>query len=171
MPRSGYGGLVFGLRCTHSLRMKLRTLIFATALAACSPAPTTEPPTNAPPHAEAAATTTSSGVSTEFMAPSGNIGCVYTPAGGTDVYQTADGRAELKCDRSEPEYVRIVLPETGPARVEPTDERGCCSGETIQYGQDWSDGPFSCDVTEASLVCVNREQHGFTLSRSRADVH
>ncbi len=105
------------------------------------------------------------------MAPSGNIGCVYTPAGGTAVYETADGRAELKCDRSEPEYVRVVMSETGPARIEPTDERGCCSGETIQYGQSWSEGPFSCDVSETGLACENRERHGFALSRSRADVN
>lgn len=111
------------------------------------------------------------GVSIEFMAPSGNIGCVYTPAGGTAVYQTADGRAELKCDRSEPEYVRVVLQETGAARIEPTDERGCCSGETIQYGQSWSEGAFTCNVSEAGLTCTNRERHGFTLSRSRAEVN
>lgn len=149
--------------------MKFQLVLFAAALVACSPAP--QEPTETPSQVEPAEVATAPGVSTEFMAPSGNIACVYTPAGGTSVYQTADGRAELKCDRSEPEYVRVVLPENGPARIEPTDERGCCSGETIQYGQDWSEGPFSCDVTESGLICVNREQHGFTLSRSRADVH
>ncbi len=147
--------------------MKLKSLLFAAALAACSPPQPAETPSEAPQVEPPVAPV----VSVEFMAPSGNMACVYTPAGGTAVYQTADGRAELKCDRSEPEYVRIVLPEAGPARIEPTDERACCSGETIQYGQAWSEGPFSCDVTEAGFVCANREQHGFTLSRSRADVH
>ena len=150
--------------------MKFRYLIVAVALAACSPPPPATPPTEALQVATAVAPA-APGVSSEFMTPSGNMACVYTPAGGTAIYQTADGRAELKCDRSEPDYVRVVLPEIGPARIEPTDERGCCSGETIQYGQNWSEGPFSCDVTEAGLICSNREQHGFTLSRSRADVH
>jgi hypothetical protein len=31
------------------------------------------------------------GVQEIFVMPSGNIGCVYTPAGGTPVYQPADG--------------------------------------------------------------------------------
>ncbi len=29
---------------------------------------------------------------TEFNMPSGNIGCFYTPAGGTDVYKTVGRR-------------------------------------------------------------------------------
>lgn len=149
--------------------MKLTHLLFAAALAACSPAPSPAP--EATPETETAQTPAAPGVAIEFMAPSGNIGCIYTPPGGTAVYQTADGRAELKCDRSEPEYVRVVLPETGPARIEPTDERGCCSGETIEYGQSWSEGAFTCNVSEAGMTCTNRERHGFTLSRSRADVN
>ena len=44
---------------------------------------------------------------TEFNMPSGNIGCFYTPEGGTDVYKTSDGGAELSCDRVEPSYVRV----------------------------------------------------------------
>lgn len=148
--------------------MKVGYFLFAAALVACSP-PQSAAPTPAP---EAQTETAAAqGVSIEFMAPSGNIGCVYSPAGGTAVYQTADGRAELKCDRSEPEYVRIVMSETGPARIEPTDERGCCSGETIQYGQSWSEGAFTCNVSEAGLSCTNRERHGFTLSRTRAEVN
>ncbi len=105
------------------------------------------------------------------MSPSGNIACVYTPAGGTAVYQTADGRAELQCDRNEPEYLRIVMSEQGAAHVVATDERGCCSGQTIPYGDRWSEGPFTCDITEAGVTCANSQGNGFTLSRSRADVH
>lgn len=102
------------------------------------------------------------------MAPSGNIGCVYIPAGGTAVYQPAQPGAELSCDRVEPTYVRITLPENGAARVVETQERGCCSGETIPYGDSWSEGPFSCDVTEASVACSSAAGHGFTLSRTEA---
>ena len=48
---------------------------------------------------------------TEFNMPSGNIGCFYVPAGGTDVYKTSDGGAELSCDRVAPSYVRVMLGE------------------------------------------------------------
>lgn len=37
-----------------------------------------------------------------FATPSGNIGCTYVPAGGTDVYEPKDGGPELQCDRVEP---------------------------------------------------------------------
>lgn len=157
------------MRCAHNFWMKLRFALFAVALAACSPPQAAE--TAAGPQTQASEAAAAPGVSSEFMTPTGNIGCVYTPAGGTAVYQTPDGRAELKCDRSEPDYVRVVMSETGAARIEPTDERGCCSGETIQYGQAWSEGPFTCNISEAEVTCSNRERHGFTLSRSRADVN
>jgi hypothetical protein len=104
------------------------------------------------------------------MAPSGNIGCVYIPAGGTAVYQPAEPGAELQCDRIEPSYTRIVLPENGAARVVETQERGCCSGETIAYGQRWAEGPYACDVTDAGVACTSTAGHGFTLSRTQADV-
>lgn len=137
--------------------------LLSLALAACSP-PAAEAP--APDVVEQPAY----GSQVMFMAPSGNIACVYTPAGGTEVYQTADGGAELSCDRNEPDYVRIVLSEAGPAQIVPTDERSCCSGEVIPYGDRWMDGPFICDVTEAGVRCASTEDHGFTLSRTQADV-
>lgn len=52
---------------------------------------------------------------TEFNMPSGNIGYFYVPAGGTDVYKTSDGGAELSCDRVEPSYVRVQLGASGKA--------------------------------------------------------
>lgn len=132
------------------------------ALAACSPAP--------PAPAPAAPSAATPGVAVLFAAPSGNIGCVYIPAGGTDVYQPAEPGAELQCDRVEPEYVRVVMPEHGAARVVATDERGCCSGDTIEYGQRWEDGPFACDVTERGIECSSAAGHGFNLSRTQAEV-
>lgn len=106
-----------------------------------------------------------------FSAPSGNIGCAYTPAGGTAIYDTPDGRAELQCDRIEPTYIRVVMSEAGAAHIVETEERGCCSGDAIPYGDSWSEGPFSCEITEAGVACRNSVGNGFTLSRSRADVH
>lgn len=87
------------------------------------------------------------------------------------MYETADGRAELQCDRIEPTYVRITLPETSAAHITQTDERGCCGGETIAYGDRWTEGPFTCDSTDAGLACFSSAGHGFTLSRTRQDVH
>lgn len=144
------------------MRYRIAIGLLSLALAACSPP--------APAPAPDAVEQPASGAQVMFMAPSGNIACIYTPAGGTDVYQTADGGAELSCDRNEPDYVRIVLTETGPAQIVPTDERSCCSGEVIPYGDRWMDGPFICDVTEAGVRCASTEGHGFTLSRTQADV-
>src|SRR4030081_4018094 len=44
-----------------------------------------------------------------FVMPSGNIGCTFTPQGGTGVYMPFDGGPELSCDRKEPQYVRLVV--------------------------------------------------------------
>ncbi len=140
-------------------------LIFAFALLACAAC---SPETPAP--AEPPAQVATPGTAVEFMAPSGNIGCVYIPAGGTAVYQPAEPGAELQCDRIEPSYTRIVLPENGAARVVETEERGCCTGQTIAYGDRWTEGPYTCDVTETGVACASAAGHGFTLSRSQADV-
>lgn len=107
----------------------------------------------------------------EFTAPSGNIGCIYTPAGGTEVYQTPDGAAELQCDRIEPTYVRVVLPEHDAAHQVETQERGCCSGDALAYGAHWSAGPFQCDMADTGLTCASAEGHGFSLSRADIDAH
>ena len=83
---------------------------------------------------------------TEFNMPSGNIGCFYVPAGGTDVYKTSDGGAELSCDRVAPSYVRVMLGESGKAeRITNVGDPSCCGGDNIfEYGEVWSEGPFSC---------------------------
>lgn len=113
--------------------------------------------------------TTPPGQLEEFQLPSGNIGCTYVPAGGTAVYRTPDGRAELACDRIAPTYVRFVLAETGPAVLqEGLGEAPCCAGEILAYGQSWSRGPFTCQSAEAGVTCTNGDGHGFALSRESA---
>jgi hypothetical protein len=151
----------------------MRLILALTVMLAAACAPEAPAPAQPAPAAEAAAATLASapGVAVTFTAPSGNIGCIYVPAGGTDVYEPSEPGAELQCDRAEPEYIRIVLPENGAARIVATDERGCCSGDTIQYGQRWAEGPYTCDVTDAGVTCASTAGHGFTLSRARADVH
>ena len=64
---------------------------------------------------------------TEFNMPSGNIGCFYVPAGGTDVYKTSDGGAELSCDRVAPSYIRVQLGSSGKAeRITNVGDPSCC---------------------------------------------
>ena len=145
----------------------LTAILFALAISACSPPePAQAPP---PPETPAAASPAPGGTS-EFAAAAGNVGCTYTPAGGTAVYTTHDGRAELFCDRVEPTYVRLSMSEEGAAREVPTDERGCCSGVMLNPGERWRQGPFSCAVGEAGVVCSKADGHGFTLTRTQAEV-
>src|SRR4029078_6503559 len=77
---------------------------------------------------------------TEFTMPSNNVGCVYVPAGGTDVYKTSDVDAELTCYRVEPSYVRVQLGSSGEAeRLTDVGDASCCGAENIfEYGEVWS---------------------------------
>jgi len=81
----------------------------------------------------------------EFVLPSGNIGCTYTPKGGTSVYQPVDGGPELLCDRVAPSYVRIILGPTGKAVLhKDVGDASCCSAEPVlAYGKEWTAGPFT----------------------------
>ncbi len=146
---------------------KLKVAILAAALVGCSPPPATPPA----PQPNASEAPTPAGELEEFMLPSGNIGCVYIPPGGTAVYRSPDGRAELQCDRVAPTYVRIVMSETGPGVVqENLGEAPCCSGEVVAYGQSWSRGPFTCQSAEAGLTCANGDGRRLTLSRETAAI-
>lgn len=136
------------------------------SLAACSP-----PDIAGTEHPSMETAAPSPGQLEEFQLPSGNIGCAYIPVGGTDVYRSPDGRAELQCDRIAPTYIRIVMSETGPAVLhEEVSEAPCCSGETVAYGQSWSRGPFSCQSAEAGLTCTNADGNAFSLSRESAEI-
>ena len=108
-----------------------------------------------------------------FVLPSGNIGCVYTPEGGTEVYQPADGGPELSCDRVAPRYVRATLSRSGAATLfRDVGDRGCCSaGSVLDYGETWTAGPFSCLSTRTGLSCERNDGHSFFLSRRRLDAN
>ena len=85
--------------------------------------------------------------------PSGNIGCIYTPARGTSFYETVDGLAEIQCDRVEPDYVRAIL--------------GCCSlTQLFEYDHVVTLGPFQCRSERRGLTCARQDGHGFFLSRA-----
>jgi hypothetical protein len=101
-----------------------------------------------------------------FTMPSGNIGCIYTPAGGTDVYDPVDGGPELSCDRVEPSYARVMLGPYGKARrFNAVGDASCCGAEnTFGYGAVWRHDGFRCVSSEAGLTC-RRGGHGFSMSR------
>lgn len=109
------------------------------------------------------------GAAQSFVMPSGNIGCIYIPEGGTETYQPADGGPELSCDRVEPKYVRATLGRSGKAVVRTNvGDQGCCGGDrTIPYGETWSAGPFTCYSERTGLICERNDGHSFLLSRAR----
>lgn len=108
-----------------------------------------------------------------FITPSGNIGCIYIPAGGTSVYQSADGAAELQCDRVEPSYVAVILGATTKARrIDDPGEQGCCAlDQKLNYGNSWSAGPFTCLSAKTGLTCSSQAGHGFVISKAKIGVH
>ena len=108
----------------------------------------------------------------EFNTPSGNIGCIYTPKGGTSTYEPQDGGPELSCSRVAPSYVTIILGPKGPATlIKNPGEQSCCSDVTkLAYGKSWSAGPFSCESTTKGLACTATNGHGFFISKAKATV-
>lgn len=104
----------------------------------------------------------------EFTMPSGNIGCVYTPAGGTSVYETWDGLAEIQCDRVEPNYIRAILGGQDEGYiVQEIGDPSCCSlNQKFQYGHYVELGPFQCLSETKGLTCAREDGHGFFLSRA-----
>lgn len=103
-----------------------------------------------------------------FAMPSGNVACVYTPAGGTTVYTSPDGSAELSCDRAAPSYLRVTMTELSkPVTDKNVSDRGCCEAdETLAYGATWTRGPFSCEAAKTGLTCRRQDGRGFTVSRA-----
>jgi hypothetical protein len=104
-----------------------------------------------------------------FITPSRNVGCTYTPKGGTEIYEPADGGPELACDRIEPLYVRLILAAKGKAWIyENVGDVSCCSeSNVLNYGDSWHAGPYSCVSEESGLTCRRKDGHGFFASRKR----
>lgn len=104
---------------------------------------------------------------TTFSMPSGNVECVFTPAGGSKVYKPLDGGPELSCDRRDPAYVHLTMT---PKRVEIDNnpgERGCCGVDNpFAYGATWSLGGFTCVSAQSGLVCKREDGRGFSISRA-----
>lgn len=105
-----------------------------------------------------------------FVMPSNNIGCIYTPKGGTDTYTPASGGPEISCDRVEPSYVNVVLGPEGPAILtENPGEQSCCGGDNVfAYGNTAHLGGFLCTSSSAGLTCETADKrHGFCVAKSR----
>lgn len=102
----------------------------------------------------------------EFIMPSGNIGCIYTPEGGMAVYETWDGLAEIQCDRVEPNYVRAILGGQGEGEIyDNVGDAGCCGApQKFRYDHIVVLGPFQCLSTTKGLTCARADGHGFFLS-------
>ncbi|MER8834916.1 hypothetical protein [Mesorhizobium sp. M0909] len=104
--------------------------------------------------------------------PSGNIGCIYTPKGGTSTYEPQDGGPELSCSRVEPSYVTVVLGPKGQATlIKNPGEQGCCGDVAkLAYGNSWSKGLFSCQSSTKGLTCTDKHGHGFFVSKAKVTV-
>jgi len=102
----------------------------------------------------------------EFTTPTNNIGCIYTPEGGTSTYYPTGGGPELQCDRVEPAYVRAVLGPKGSATIiTNVGDASCCSTvQVFPYGETWEMGPFMCASDTSGLTCA-RGPHGFKMSK------
>ena len=103
-----------------------------------------------------------------FTTPSNNIGCTFTPAGGTAVYAPRGGGPELVCERVAPNYVTVIMGGKGAVqRIDNPGEQGCCSlGHVLAYGQTWTRGPFTCQSRQTGLTCRRSDSRGFSLSRA-----
>ncbi|RWA77012.1 MAG: hypothetical protein EOQ69_29695 [Mesorhizobium sp.] len=108
----------------------------------------------------------------EFNTPSGNIGCIYTPKGGTSTYQPQNGGPELSCSRVEPNYVTVILGPKGPATlIKNPGEQGCCGDVTkLGYGNSWGKGSFTCLSSTKGLTCTSSSGHGFFVSKAKVTV-
>jgi len=110
---------------------------------------------------------------TFFVTPSQNIGCVYTPVGGSTVYVPEDGGPELSCDRVVPKYLRFVLGASGPANlIDNVGDAGCCTSENpLPYGTKWRIEPFTCESETTGLSCQRDDGHGFFVSKAKVSVY
>lgn len=104
----------------------------------------------------------------EFAMPSGNIGCIVTPKGGTDVYQPEGGGPEVMCDRVEPDYVRVVLGADVAEELDDVADASCCGAEQVlSYGDSATVEGFVCTSATTGLTCETEdEKHGFKMSRA-----
>jgi hypothetical protein len=108
-----------------------------------------------------------------FVMPSGNIGCLYTPEGGTDIYAPVDGGPELICERVEPSYVTVILGAEGePQVIEDPGEQSCCGADNLfAYGNVIELDGFYCVSATTGLTCESDEGYGFSMARAGIELY
>ena len=107
-----------------------------------------------------------------FVMPSKNIGCTFTPQGGTAVYQPFDGGPELSCDRIKPQYVRLVVTPKTVHRFDNVGDRDCCGADNVfAYGSRWTHGPFTCESADTGLTCRHSGGRGFSISQANIRIY
>jgi hypothetical protein len=112
-----------------------------------------------------------------FKTPSGNIGCLYTPASGSDSVSLRCDLASVSHTPQRPASCKLsygrafFLYGTGKAK------RGCVgdtvlgSGSVIKYGTTKRFGPFTCTSRQSGLSCHSHYGHGFTLSKQKQTLY
>lgn len=104
---------------------------------------------------------------TSFSMPSGNVECIFTPAGGSKVYQPLDGGPELSCDRREPTYINLLMTPKRIVRTDNPGEQACCGVDNpLPYGKTWAMGGFTCESAQSGLTCRRADGHGFSISKA-----
>jgi len=108
----------------------------------------------------------------EFTMPSGNIGCTFTPKGGTGTYEPKDGGPELICERVEPSYVTVVIGPAGePEQIEDPGEQSCCGAtNTLDYGNSVTLDIFECVSEKTGLDCERDDGVGFTMAKAGIEI-
>jgi len=107
-----------------------------------------------------------SGGHIEFRTPSNNICCVYTEDRGYDENLEPTGEPSLHCDRVAPKYWNVYLNANGKVKVNkhPGEVPGCGMLNVLDYGETWSEGPYTCKSRSDGLTCRVGGQ-GFKLNR------
>ena len=103
-----------------------------------------------------------------FVTPSGNIGCLYMPAGGTATYATLSGQEELHCTRVAPTYTVVILDhaQDHPAAIASGEVPGLDAGPVLPYGRFWQHGGFTCLSATSGLTCINSTGAGLRMARA-----
>lgn len=107
-----------------------------------------------------------------FQTPSGNIACVTSPPG-----EPLSLRCDLAVNEAKPPKRprhceldwgnAFALGETGRATRLCYGDTAAGEHPVLAYGATWKRGGVECVSSEKGLRCVNRDGHGFDLSRRK----
>jgi hypothetical protein len=107
-----------------------------------------------------------------FQTPSGNIHCLHRDD-------------TMRCDVAEHAYTAPPKPADcarawGGSLALRAEGRAAllCAGDTVRndeafvlgYGAEWLSPDLNCNSSESGIRCVNREGHGFQVSRTKLDL-